>query len=368
MANEIEALLGIPSEEAEAVRRILQPAEAPARPVYADPYQQAYSDYGRNLNAKEDAREANEMALETQATIQRRMRLPTATGKQARTMAFQKAMEAAVYEKQAKALMDDLSKIDAADPEALSHQDEVIGRHSIARQALSDPRISGLIKRQAHENEEMNTLFDKDALARQDYADLRAAGDDPKVAKEKVKSLAQQRADRVWFASGGGDPAEIDNGTFTGADGRFDRAKAAFHLSQKKKPPTQQLGALEARQLDTAAKEVAQISDDRKIDAYETAKGKKPETKEEWDEAWTLANDALAPDREALAAIVQDLEDQGKIVPNRYKEMAGLSDKNTNVPQKKEERSTESAPAPASSPSKPGVSPLDQVRKNLNRP
>lgn len=323
MPEDLYSLLGIMSPEAEAVGQLLRPQTPPERQVYGRPEDQALADYHRNaemaMAQRGDVRE--------DATIQRFANVPTVMGAHARQAAFQKSLQNALYEKQAKALMDELTKLDPADPEALAMQDEIIGRHPIAREALSDPRISGLIKRQSHDNAEMQELFDKDPTSRQEYADLRTNNIPPQAARQQVRSNAQRRAERIWFATNGGDPMDFDSGKFNGPDGRPDRAKMAHFLSQRKSADDALLGSTERKALDEAADSlramVSQNPDDEatKRAAYQMARGKQPESEQEWAEAYRLVQNAGREEKEKLASLILDFERAGRQVPNIYKNL-----------------------------------------------
>lgn len=330
MANDLYQLLNIASPEAEAVSRILQPSQAPERQDYSDPYRQSYQDYSRRLNSDEDSREQREQDAE----IQRQIALPTMMGKQARSQAYRKALETALYEKQASALMQDLSLLDPADPEHLEHQDEVIGKHGpIAREALKDPRVANLVKRQAAEYSEINELFDKDPQARQEYLNLRTEGKSPKEAQQAVKMSTRNRSERLWFAMNGGDPNEFDEGKFNGPDGTPDKAKMAFRLAQKKSESKSLLSATERKLLDETAQVVGapDVSDPAKRRAFKAATGRDPATEEDWQSAYSLAEQAGMADAEKLASLVEDLEKAGKSVPSVYKK-ASTTTSNQNVP------------------------------------
>lgn len=338
MANEVYDLLGIPSAEAEAVSRVLQPRAEPQRQVYGSATDQAYGDYMDQADQRMGQRD--EIAM--QADIQRRMALPTVSGARARQVAWDKALQNAVYEKGASSLLSDLQKLDPADPEHMTQQDEIIAKHPIAREALKDPRVSSLVKRQASENAEMSELFDKDNLARQEYADLRTAGKSPAEARQAVRQSSQRRGERLWFATQGGNPDDFDKGLFNGPDGQPDRAKMAYTIAQAKKGSGQNMSTTELKQLDEAASRIAEISDEQKRAAFQAANGREPATEEDWSMAWNLANAALAPERELVASIVQDLEAQGKAVPGRYKRM--LEGTTQNVPQRNEAIVPQAAP------------------------
>jgi hypothetical protein len=229
MAEDLYQMLQI-SPEADAVRQLLQPREQPARQFYSSPQAQSLSDYHSRIEQDIGARDA----LAQDAEILRRINLPTRGGEQARALDWQKALEKAAYEKQTSALMDDLRKLDPADPEHQTQQDEIIAKHPISRTALSDPRISGIVKRQSHDYEEMQSLFDKDSVSRQEYANLRVSGLDPDKARQQVRTNAQKRADRLWFATNGGNPEDFDSGKFNLPDGTPDKAKMAYYLAQSK--------------------------------------------------------------------------------------------------------------------------------------
>lgn len=326
MATAIEYpdFLGIPSPEMEEVSRLLAPRQQTAeRPYLASPQAQALSDY--HQEAERLANERDNLAM--QGEIQRRIALPTMQGSRARSAAFRKALERAQYENQTKALMDDLMRLDAADPEFSLQQDEIFGRHPIAREALRDPRVANMVKRQASENEELQQLFDKDPQARQEYANLRTAGRSPADARKTVKDAATRRAERVAFAMSGGNPEDFDSGKFLDKDGRLDRAKLAFALSQKKAEQESALSSSERRALDTAVENLEQpdLTDAGKIRAFERQFKRKPETAEEWTAAYDLANASGQQQRDALTALIEDLERSGKRVSGLYKWMAGQS-------------------------------------------
>jgi hypothetical protein len=142
---------------------------------------------------------------------------------------------------------------------------------------------------------------------------------------QTMRNRAPEETDpRLWFATRGGDPAEFDAGKFNTPEGKLDRARMAYRLAQLKNTPDKEISATEIRQLDEAAEMIGEISDSRKVAAFRAAAGRDPETEEDWRAAWQLADRAVAPDREALAAIVTDLEAQGRAVPSRYKMKAGL--------------------------------------------
>lgn len=391
MADDPYTLLGIPTPEAEAVGRILQPA-APPRQAYANPVTESLSQYqenqGRNWQAQQD--------LEAQAAAQRRVSLPTSAGTQARAAAYQKALANAIYEKQVGALMTDLHQLDTGDPEALSHQDEVISKHPISRQALSDPRIANLIKRQAHDNAEMQGIFDKDPAARDDYAKLRADEVAPAEARAKVKSAAQKRADRLWFATGGGDPAEFDSGKYNGPDGMPDKAQMAYAIAEKKRLEKEalrsddsSLNSTERKLLDKMSEELTSASLDpdnpaTKKTEFEVSKEREigKNSKEDWDAAYELVKKKRDAKKDELAATIRDFEKGGKRIPDNLLQLIGSGAVSApptivtptagnvpkgakNAPITPEAVSAPPVVAPATTPSKPGLSPLSQVKTAL---
>ena len=88
------------------------------------------------------------------------------------------------------------------------------------------------------------------------------------------------------------------------------------------------LSALEARQLELAAQEIPMISDARRVAAFRSANGRDPVNAQELAMADQILEKELSPRRQALAAIVRDLEAEGRSVPGRYKEMAGAVQQN----------------------------------------
>lgn len=314
--------LGIPSPEMEEVSRILGGGQQQTkdRPYYGSAQQQSLSDY--HAEAERMANERDNLAL--QAEVQRRISLPTTGGRSARQIAWRQALQRAQYENQTKALIDDLTRLDAADPEFGVQQDEIFGRHPIAREALRDPRVANMVKRQAAENEEMQTIFDKDRESRQEYANLRAAGRSPTEARKIVKDAATRRAERVAFAMSGGNPAEFDSGKFNGPDGNVDRAKLAYALSQRKAESEASLSSAERKALDSAVENLVQpdLSDAGKVRAFERQFKRRPATEEEWTQAYRAAEADGQRERDALAALIEDLERSGKRVSNLYKNMA----------------------------------------------
>lgn len=329
MADDPYQLLGI-SPEADAVRQLLQPSAPPQRQFYDTPQAQSFSDYHAGIEQDIDRREG----LAQQAEIMRRINLPTVSGEKARAMDWQKALEKAQYEKQTYALMEDLKKLDPADPEHFTQQDEIIAKHPIAKTALSDPRISGMVKRQSHDFEEMQNLFDKDAVSRQEYANLRTSGIAPDQARQQVRSNAQVRADRLWFAMQGGNPAEFDSGKFNGPDGRPDKARMAYYLAERKGSEDSLLSSVERKALEEAARTLnanrlnPDLDEDKKS-AFKKQFGREPTSEEDWRAAYDLAKNSGGDKREAMAALVADFQRAGKSVPEFYRSMVGQ----TNVPQ-----------------------------------
>lgn len=324
--------LDIPSPEMEEVSRILGAGQKTAeRPYYGSAQAQSLSDY--HAQAEQQAQARDDLAM--QAEIQRRIALPTVGGRNARQLAFQQALKRAQYENQTKGLMDDLHKLDPADPEFSAQQDEIFGRHPIAREALRDPRVANTVKRQAAENEELQTIFNKDQQARQEYANLRAAGRAPAEARQIVKDAATRRAERVAFAMGGLDPAEFDSGKYNGPDGNVDRAKVAYALSRRKAEEDSVLSSSEMKALDAVAENLTppDLSDTGKIRAFERQFKRPPATEEEWSQAYQLAESEGQEDREKLASLIKYYEGTArKKVPDSYKAMVtGASEQN--VPQ-----------------------------------
>lgn len=338
MADDPYSLLGLGSPEAEQVAQILGTQQPATRQVYGDPQAQSYSDYYDNIQADIDRRRR----ASEQANLLRYGGFPTATGQRARAEAYQKAIQQAVYEKQANALMTDLNALDPSDPEHLRHQDEVIAKHPVARQALSDPRISGLIKRQAHDFEEMQAVFNKDPAAMREYATLRAANVAPTTAKQKVLQQAQRRADRLWFASGGGDPAEFDAGKYNAPDGTFDKARAAYRLSQikaegktKEEEKAKLLNSTERKLLDTLADEVAKQNPDNpqsKQTAFSAQKDKDPESEQDWSDAYEIVKKRREAKLDELRALIDDLEAGGKSIPENYRKMVAEGEGSSDEP------------------------------------
>lgn len=226
MDNELYSLLGIPSPEAEQVRRILQPSGPPARQLYGDPGLDSLADY----HATADQNSQHRADLAQQAEFTRQATLPTYGGQQARAAAYQKALQNAIYEKQTGALLKDLHSLDPADPEHETHQDEIFARHPIAHQALGDPRVASTVKRQAADYAAFQHLFDTDPAARHEYAALKGDKVDPVKARETVRQNSLLRAQRESFAKAGGNPDEFDQ--FVGPDKIVDRAKVAAHLAE----------------------------------------------------------------------------------------------------------------------------------------
>lgn len=312
--------LNIPSPEMEEVRDILSPKQV-ERPYYASAPAQALSDYHAEAEQRANARDSIAM----QAEIQRRMALPTVGGQRARQAAWQQAMQRAVYENQTKALLNDLTALDAADPEFGPQQDEIFGRHPIAREALRDPRVANLVKRQASENEEMQNIFGKDSEAQQEYANLRSAGRSPQEARKTVKDAAVRRAERIAFAAAGLDPAEIDSGKYNTPDGKLDKARLAYSMAQRKREAESGLSTTERKILDTAAESVIppDLSPEGKARAFEKQFSRKPVTEDDWQKAFALAEAEGLQEREGLAALIEDLQKSGKRVPDHYRNMVG---------------------------------------------
>lgn len=128
--------------------------------------------------------------------------------------------------------------------------------------------------------------------------------------------------DRLWFAMKGGNPADFDAGKFNTPEGKADRAAMAFHLSQLKNA---RLSNDEMDQLQLAAEEVGVINESRARSAFESRYDKEPSTPEEWLMAQQLAFAETAPQRQALANVIRDLEGMGRAVPPRFKELLGVS-------------------------------------------
>lgn len=326
MADDYYSLLGIPSPEAEEVQRLLQPSGPAERTYQADPFRQRLDDLGREYDASRQERENTAL----QGEIQRRINLPTALGKGARNAAWQQAMEQAMYEKQAKSLIDDLQLLDPADPEALDQQDEVVARHPIARKAMSDPRVASLIRRQSKEHEEMRKVFDDDPDALAEYTQLRADGLAPKAVRQQVLNNAKRRAERLWFASNGGNPDDFDSGKFNGPDGKPDKAKMAHFLSTQKAQGDSLLSSTERKALDQAADNFSAMADlnpddeDTKRREFMAKFGRPPKTEQEWTSARNMVLQAGLSEKEALAALILDFERAGKRVPDFYKKMIGV--------------------------------------------
>lgn len=284
MDNDVYRLLNIPSEEAEQVRRVLQPAGPPARQTYGDPGLQSVADY--HAAANQDYQRRHDLAQ--QAEITRQATLPTALGQQARVAAYQKALQSALYERDTGALLKDLHSLDPADPEHEIHQDEIFARHPIAHQALSDPRVASAVKRQAADHAEFQHLFDSDPQARHEYATLKAAQTDPAKAREQVRQSAMLRAQKTAYALKGGNPEEFDQ--FLNPDGTLDQARMAYSLSENARlqkaasSPAVQKRLLE---LQSAADRAASTEpSDIQKEAWLTAQGIESREKPDWDRAY----------------------------------------------------------------------------------
>lgn len=325
MADDPYSMLGILSPEAEEVSRTLNSGRQ-SSPSYVPSKYQPVADY--HARAEEAMADRERLALE--AEVQRRLVLPTVSGQRARGEAWRMNLEQAMYEKQAKALLDDLGLLDPADPEALDQQDEVVAKHPIARKAMSDPRVANLIRRQSKEHEEMRKVFDDDPDALAEYTRLRADGLPPKAVRQQVLNDSKRRAERLWFASNGGNPDDFDSGKFNGPDGKPDKAKMAYYLASQKKEDDRMLSTSERKALDQAAENFDAVSgldpDDEETKRREfMAKfGRPPKNDQEWTSARNMVLQAGLAEKEALAALILDFERAGKRVPDLYRKMVGV--------------------------------------------
>lgn len=142
------------------------------------------------------------------------------------------------------------------------------------------------------------------------------------------ETMQEERKIRSQLAENGFSPDRLNE--LMREDGRLDLDRAYFQLGELKrtnglsgKTPVGALNPTEQQKLIDITASIPQgpITDQEKIQAFSIINGREPETAEDWNQAFGLVEEQ----RYGQARnVIQGLESFGRIIPERFKTMAGL--------------------------------------------